>query len=130
MVCSLSLFAHPTRGLRAPQRSCRWLRGANEHPGELPHLTIIKQPAQRVRWDLKRTLLIKLMTRREFEPIIEPVHRCRHAGADERGRLDHHRAGKETARMTIVQPKERHIRNVALGMPDREGGKLSPASQS
>jgi hypothetical protein len=48
------------------------------------------------------------MAGREFQPIIEPVHRCRDAGADERRRLDHHGAGKATARMTIVQQKERH----------------------
>jgi hypothetical protein len=28
----------------------------------------------------KRALLIKLMTGREFKPIIEPVHRCNHTG--------------------------------------------------
>src|SRR5713101_8208267 len=125
MVRSLSLFAHPARGLRAPQRWCRRLLGAEEHPGELPQLAIIKQPAQHVRWDLKRALLVKLMAGREFEPIIEPVYRCRHAGADERRGLDHHDAGKAAGRMTIVQPEERHIPRYSAGMPGREGGKLS-----
>jgi hypothetical protein len=105
----LSSFAHLARDLRAPQRWCRRLLGAKEYPGELPQFAIVKQPAQHVRWDLKRALLIKLVARRKFKPIIEPVYRCCHEGADERRRLDNHGAGKATVRMTIVQPKERHI---------------------
>ncbi len=69
--------------------------------------------------------LVKLVPGREFKPVIEPVHRCRHAGADKRRRLNDGGAGKATARVTIIQPKERHSGNVALGMPGWEGGKLS-----
>src|SRR6266446_6233854 len=121
----LSSFVDPVRDLRAPRRWCRRLFGAKEYPGELPQFTIVKQPAQHVRWDLKRALLIKLVAGRKFKPIIEPVHRCRHAGADERRRLDNHSAGKATVRMTIVQPKERHILKIRPGLAGREGGKLS-----
>src|SRR6266566_2404376 len=68
----------------------------------------MQQPADHVRWDLLGALLVKLVSGREFKPIIDSEHGCRHAGADERGRLNHRGAGKAPARMTIVQPKERH----------------------
>jgi hypothetical protein len=39
---------------------------------QLAEVAIAEQPAEHVRQDLARTLLVKLVAGREFEPIIEP----------------------------------------------------------
>ncbi len=92
---------------------------------EPPEVAIVEQPTDHALWNLARALCIELTAGRESEPIIEPVNSCCHAGTDERRSLDHRGTGEAAVRMTIVQPKERHIRNLAPDISGREGGKLS-----
>jgi hypothetical protein len=80
-------------------------------------VAIVEQPTDHALWNLARGFCIEFVAGHEVEPIIEPVNRCRHAGADERRGLNHRGTGKAAFRMTIVQPKERHISNLALAFP-------------
>ena len=92
---------------------------------EPPEVAIVEQPTDHALWNLARALCIELTAGRESEPIIEPVNSCCHAGTDERRGLEHRGIGEAAVRMTIVQPKERHIPNLAPSISSREGGTLS-----
>ena len=89
-------------------------------------IEIVEQPTDHVLRDLMRARVVELVAGREYEPIIEPVNSCRHAGTDKRRGLNHRGTGEAAVRMTIFQPKERHIPNLAPVISGREGGKLSP----
>ena len=68
-------------------------------------IAIVEQPTDHALWNLAPALRIELMAGREYEPIIEPVDNCCHAGADERRSLEHRGTGETAVRMTIVQQK-------------------------
>ena len=105
----------------------RWRRRFLGHEDVLQpaEIAIVEQPTNHALWNLARGFCIEFVAGHEVEPIIEPVNRCRHAGADERRGLNHRGTGKAAFRMTIVQPKERHIPNLAPSISGREGGTLS-----
>jgi hypothetical protein len=69
-------------------------------------IEIVEQPTDHVLRDPMRAPVVEFMAGREYEPIIEPVNSCCHAGTYERRSIDHHGTGEPAVRMTIIQPKE------------------------
>jgi hypothetical protein len=123
-VSPLSSLAHLTRGRPTPHpRRRRFLD--EKHPLEPPNVAVVEQSADHAIWDMACALCIELMAGREKEPIIEPVNICRHAGTDKGSGLEHRGTGEAAVRMTIVQPKEPHVPNLAPGIYGRESGTLS-----
>jgi hypothetical protein len=74
---------------------------------------LVEQSVDHALWNLACGLCVELEAGREYEPIVEPVNICRHAGADKCRSLDHRGTGEAAIRMTIFQPKERHTPNLA-----------------
>ena len=105
----------------------RWRQRFLGHEGLLQptEIAIVEQPTDHALWNLAHGLCVELEAGREYEPVVKPVNICRHAGADKRRSLDHRGTGEAAVRMTIFQPKERHIPNLAPSISGREGGTLS-----
>jgi hypothetical protein len=85
-----------------------------------PKIAIVEQSTDHVLRDLLRARVVKFVAGREYEPVIEPVNSCRHAGDDKRRSFDHRGTGEAAVRITIFQPKERHISNLAPGISGRK----------
>jgi hypothetical protein len=64
------LFANPTLCGRPPSNRGRRRLLLDQHPLQLPKITVIEQPADHVRGDMACALLIKLMCRHKLEPSI------------------------------------------------------------
>jgi hypothetical protein len=114
-----SSLAHPTRCLPTTHRRRRRFLG---HEGLLQSTEVatVEQPTDHALWNLARGLCVELEAGREYEVIIEPVNSCRHAGTDKRRSLDHRGNGEVAVRITIFQPKEGHMPNLAPGISGRE----------
>jgi len=115
-VSPLSSLAYLTRGRPT---SHRWRQRFLGHESLLQptEIAIVEQPTDHVLRDLIRARVVELVAGCEFEPIIEPVNCCHHTGADESRSLNHRGTGEAAIRMTVVQPKERHISNLAPAFP-------------
>jgi hypothetical protein len=61
----------------------RWRRRFLGHEDVLQpaEIAIVEQPTNHALWNLARGFCIEFVAGHEVEPIIEPVNRCRHAGA-------------------------------------------------